>query len=122
MTLKAFTAALSDQFKRIGAPEIAPDGRFVVAPVSIPSPLENCLQTDLWLFSTDGSEARQLTFSANCTQPAISPDGRDLAFLSKRNGDVASQIYVLPLQGGEARRVTDLPVNVKEFAWFPDGG
>ncbi len=31
------------------------------------------------------------------------------------------QLFLLPLDGGEARRLTDLPRGVNDFAWSPDG-
>src|SRR6185503_10355191 len=33
----------------------------------------------------------------------------------------ATQVHVLPLDGGEARRLTDLPRGVEAFEWSPDG-
>jgi len=33
----------------------------------------------------------------------------------------AVQVHLLPLDGGEARRLTDLPRGVEAFAWSPDG-
>ncbi len=54
------------------------------------------------------------------TQPAFSPDGRTLAFLSDRQGG-APQLHVIALAGGEARCVSDLPAGVTEFAWHPSG-
>jgi Tol biopolymer transport system component len=51
----------------------------------------------------------------------FSPDGKRLAFVSKR-GDLPPQfLYVLPLEGGEAESVTSLPVGVENPKWFPDG-
>ena len=38
-----------------------------------------------------------------------------------RRAEAASQIYLLPLDGGEARRLTDLPRGVESFEWSPDG-
>ncbi len=48
-----------------------------------------------------------LTFSGRDRDPAASPDGRQLAFL--RGGDGPSQIWLLPVAGGEAEPITELP-------------
>ncbi|HET8839989.1 MAG TPA: S9 family peptidase, partial [Ktedonobacteraceae bacterium] len=63
---------------------------------------------------------RQLTADGyNSTLPRWSPDGRSLAFLSDRSG--LTQIYLLPLNGGEARQVSFLKAGVTDFGWRPDG-
>lgn len=55
------------------------------------------------------------------TSPRFSPDGRHLAFLSVRTEGERPQLYVIPLEGGEARRLTDYAAGVQEFAWHPSG-
>ncbi|MCL4832677.1 MAG: S9 family peptidase [Caldilineaceae bacterium] len=52
--------------------------------------------------------------------PAWSPDGSQLAFISDRAGK--PQIFLLPVDGGEARRLTELPNGVGSAPlWSPDG-
>lgn len=58
--------------------------------------------------------------SSSAFDPRFSPDGRHLAFRSDRTGGV--EVWVLPLAGGEARRVTDAAGAVVAFRWLPDGG
>lgn len=43
-----------------------------------------------------------------------------LAFVSKR-GEGQPQLFLLPVEGGEAQPVTRLPVGVQDPKWFPDG-
>jgi len=117
-----FSAERSWQIQRIGAPTISPDGATVIAPVTRFDLKENKGLTDLWLWSTDGKVERALTtHPANESSPLLSPDGTSLAFISQRNGDTAPQLYVLPLAGGEATRVTNVPTGVAQPKWFPDG-
>jgi Tol biopolymer transport system component len=53
---------------------------------------------------------------------AWSPDSRQIAFSAKREGDEASQIYVLDVAaGGEAVRVTSLSTGARAPPWSPDG-
>jgi len=123
-----FTAERSWQIQRIGAPTVSRDGRVVVAPVTRFAMDEDKGYTDLWIWDGNGggdgsgSGQRALTTDpANDTEPAISPDGRHLAFVSQRSGDKAPQLYVMPLAGGEARRLTDLATGVQSVKWFEDG-
>src|SRR4029079_16893158 len=68
------------------------------------------------------------TAPQSSNSPRWSPDGNAIAFLSARPapGDAASdtprtQVSLLPLGGGEPRRVTALPNGVTSFQWSPDG-
>jgi dipeptidyl aminopeptidase/acylaminoacyl peptidase len=106
---------------RVAEPAISPDGRLAVVPVTRYDIGDNKGLTDLWLQPTTGGAARQLTSgSSPDTQPAFSPDGRWIAFVSKRGKDEQTQIYVIAVDGGEALRVTNVPTGVSVPKWFPD--
>jgi dipeptidyl aminopeptidase/acylaminoacyl peptidase len=110
--------------KRIAAPAISPDGRWVVFSVTEPSYTDGDQVSDLWLVPVDGSaEPRRLT-NTKGGESGIdwSPDSRRIAFSARREGDDASQIYVLDLSGGgEAQRVTNLSTGASSPEWRPDG-
>jgi acylaminoacyl-peptidase len=109
----------------------------VVVTLTSVAPRFDGYRAALWAVPTDGGEARRLTIGArNDTHPRFSPDGRTLAFLSDRRTWVeeeparptdpaeredGTQVHLLPLDGGEARRLTDLPRGVDGFEWSPDG-
>ncbi len=108
--------------KRVGAPVLSPDGARAAYAVTAYEGDEMKANADLWLVDVASGASRRLTANkASDTSPAFSPDGRRLAFVSKRDGDAAAQLYVLPLDGGEAERLTDLPTAVSNPKWFPDG-
>ncbi len=112
------------RMRRVGAPEPAPDGSFIVVPVTEFDVEENRGVTRLFKLSLDGSDPEPLTSKdRTSTNPAISPDGRRLAFLGKAVGDddARSQLYLMPLGGGEAECLTDLPLGVLDARWLPDG-
>jgi dipeptidyl aminopeptidase/acylaminoacyl peptidase len=119
-------------------PRLSPDGRHVAFTVRRPSVGNDGYRDAIWSAPADGSApARQLTLGARSDRhPRFSPDGRSLAFISDRrllveeepnrprrarDREDCYQVHVLPLDGGEARRLTDLPRGVNAFEWSPDG-
>jgi len=72
--------------------------------------------------SLDGGES-PWTQGRHDSAPAISPDGRWVAFLRRGDGEGADgrpQLHVIPVDGGEAKRVTALPLGVENPVWAPD--
>jgi len=111
--------------ERVGAPVVSPDGLWAVYPVTVWSVEKNKSNADLWLVPADGgAPARRLTWNEESDgSPAWSPDGQSIAFVSKRGADKdkPAQLYLLPLAGGEAEPVTDLPISPSGAKWSPDG-
>src|SRR5579863_2968837 len=97
--------------KRVGAPTVSPDGKWVVFPVVEPAYDPDKEVSDLWITPADGSQApRRLTHTRAAEKGvAWSPDSRAIAFATRREGDEVEQIYILELAAaGEARRLTNL--------------
>ncbi|SED20412.1 Dipeptidyl aminopeptidase/acylaminoacyl peptidase [Amycolatopsis tolypomycina] len=71
----------------------------------------------------DGGGEAAWTHGPRDSAPAISPDGRWVAFLRAGEGtgaDGSPQLHVMPADGGEARRLTSLPLGAGEPVWAPD--
>ncbi len=51
----------------------------------------------------------------------FSPDGKYLSFTTSRGTDAKTQVWVMPVDGGEAQVATNSPTGVGGYAWSPDG-
>jgi dipeptidyl aminopeptidase/acylaminoacyl peptidase len=110
--------------KRVGAPAVSPDGRWVITSVTEPAYDEKEQASDLWLVPADGSaKPRRITFTkASEGDVTWAPDSHRIAFSTKREGDDAAQIYVLDVaNGGEAQRVTSSATGARGPQFRPDG-
>ncbi|MEE8456751.1 MAG: hypothetical protein V3S28_01755, partial [Acidimicrobiia bacterium] len=105
------------KLKRVGQPEHIPNSTSAVVPV-VTYDEENESQSVLYIVDRDGA-TRQLTSSErHASAPSPSPDGGHVAFLAK-SGDEKPQVHVMPLHGGEARCVTELPLGARYVTWVP---
>ena len=111
-----FTAERSWEIQRIGNPEVSPDGRHIVAPVSRTVMADDKLLTDLWLWSSDGSVQRPLTGDpASEATPRFSTDGQTLAFVAQRDDDKVPAAARQQLQQVRAEHpVLDKMVSMRE--------
>src|SRR5277367_1442760 len=104
---------------RVADPQISPDGQWIAYAVSTPDLEANRNAGNIWAVRTSGGDAVQLTSGGHDSSPVWSPDGKTLAFLSSRDGN--SQVYFLPMDGGEAREVTHLSTGADIVRFSPDG-
>lgn len=109
--------------KRTGPPVLSPDGKLAVFSLTEPDYDAAKQTSDLWVVRTDGSAPpRRLTATrAPESGVAFSPDSGSIAFTARREGDEAPQVYVLPLTGGEAWRLTNHAAGASSPRWSPDG-
>ncbi len=86
-------------------------------------------RTHLWLLDTTSTEAVQLTVDDGCEDslPAVSPDGRQVAYVCNRHGSQAElgrdEVRIVEAKAGAKPRVlltVDSP-NGQHLAWSPDG-
>jgi len=109
------------RYARIGSARLSPCGKHAVCDLTRHDLENDASTTSLWLIDLATGDARQLTREAGSdSSPAWSPDGRQVAFLSDRSG--AKQVFLLPVNGGEARQLTTLSQGVDgPPVWSPDG-
>ena len=110
--------------KRIGPPQVSPDGRWIVVQVAEPAYDENSQLSDLWLVDTSARNfTRRLTSTRRPETGVIwSPDSRRIVFSAQRDTDDVPQLYSLDLAaGGEAQRLTSLSGGARAPVFSHDG-
>jgi dipeptidyl aminopeptidase/acylaminoacyl peptidase len=108
------------QLKRIGDPQLSPDGKLVAFTVQSVDVAANKKPVQVWIVPLEGGAPRQITFDGEANQrPRWSPDSKRIAYLSDRGG--SSQIWMMDADGGNARQVTHLPTEADGHLFSPDG-
>ena len=96
------------RMRSVGDPQRSPDGAWVAYTVSHVDSAKDRHDSDIYKTSWDGATTIRLTWSDESeSSPRWSPDGRQLAFLSSRQGAKGSQIWLLNNAGGEAERIRE---------------
>jgi len=113
------------KFVWVADPQISPDGSQVVFVRVTADEKKDQYETGIWVAKTDGSEPpRKLTGGSRDNSPRWSADGRKLAFVRSVEKDgrpQPAQLFVLAMDGGEARAVTEIPRGAGNPQWSPDG-
>ena len=106
----------------VSDPQLHPDARRVAFVVTMLSEARDEYLSTIWVVDVNGGDARPFTRGPRRdTAPRWSPDGRWLAFVSEREKKGKGQLHVMPADGGEPVRLTDLRPGVTSPAWSPDG-
>ena len=115
------------EWKSAFNPKISPDGKRVVYEVQKTNWEENAFERNLWIVEIASGEAHALTSAKkSSTNAAWSRDGKWIAFLSDRPGQIKDtpegkkQLYVISTDGGEAQQLTKTENDVNAFDWAPD--
>ncbi|SNR44967.1 S9 family peptidase [Halorubrum vacuolatum] len=120
--MQPVTAADYHEIAKPADPRLSPDGE-QVAFLRKQALDDERTESTVYLVDCDGSRPpRRLTLAEGVdAEPRWSPSGDRLAFTSTRGEDDRSQLWILPIDGGEARRVTNVVGGVSDIAWSPDG-
>ncbi|GLW94172.1 S9 family peptidase [Actinokineospora globicatena] len=101
-----------------GAPALR--GDLLLVGLAAPDLPTNSYAGGLYRVGLAGGEVREFTRGHRDSAPEISPDGTQVAFLRSAKAGEPPQLHVIPVDGGEARRLTDLPLGAGAPVWAPD--
>jgi dipeptidyl aminopeptidase/acylaminoacyl peptidase len=113
------------KFTWVADPQISPDGATIAFVRVTVNEKENRYETSVFAVpSAGGAASRRLTSGIRDTTPRWSPDGRRIAFVRSTEKDgkaQPAQIYLLQMDGGEARAITEISSGAGNPVWSPDG-
>lgn len=133
--LRSITIEDLYKFQFVSQPRISPDGQRVAFVLTTIDERKHEYRSSIWMVPAEGGEPQRLTAGpANAHTPVWSPDGRWLAFVSDREGDLSGksekdakklgkgkqQIWLLPTSGGEAHQLTFMQHGAVYPVWSPD--
>ncbi len=102
--------------KRVGDPQVSPDGKWVAYTVGVVDKAANKTLTQIYMMGIDGSNQKPVTNgTASSSSPRWSPDGKWLAFTT------GGQIWTIKPDGSDRKQVTKLSSGAGQPVWSPDG-
>lgn len=106
-------------FRQIGQYNFSPNGKWIAYVVTVRDKDKNSSNSDIWMVSSqEGTPIRLTNHEKGDSNPAWSPDGKYLAFLSSR--EERNQIWLFNMLGGEPYQLTKMGNGVSSFIWSPD--
>jgi Tol biopolymer transport system component len=117
---RPFDANALMELKRIGDPQISPDGQTVAFQVQSVDVEANRKPVQVWTVPLNGGAPLQITHDGEANQrPRWSPESKRVAFVSDRGG--SSQIWLMDPDGGNARQITNVSTEADGVTFSPDG-
>ncbi|MEM9738872.1 MAG: prolyl oligopeptidase family serine peptidase, partial [Pseudomonadota bacterium] len=112
--------------RHAGAVVVSPDGETVAYTVSVPRDIaagdeDGAADTHLWVIRGEGDPVQFIGGQGRLSGLQFAPDGSALHFRERRDGDNATALYALPLDGGEAGKVFEFESGLGDYAISPDG-
>ena len=104
---------------------ISPDGRNTAYTLVVPrDPFagdDGPSYVELHVLGPDGTSRPFVTGKVNVSSIQWTPDGREIAYIAKRGDDKHASLYVLPIDGGESRRLLAHDASINHVRFRPDG-
>lgn len=121
---KTFQVSDTEKLVSVSDPQISRDDKSIVVVVGRTNMKEDGTDSEVVLIDIASGAQRVMTSGhKHASSPRWSPDGDRLAFVAAagEGKDATPQVFVLRMDGGDAKKITDAPDGVEQFAWRPDG-
>ncbi|MEZ4521017.1 MAG: hypothetical protein R3A46_05165 [Thermomicrobiales bacterium] len=112
------------ELKIVDEPCVDPAGVRVAFTVTALDREADEYRSQIWIWDSRGGGLIRLTSGEHRdSRPQWSPDGSQIAFISKREDadDARPQIHLISVHGGEPEQLTRVEFGVDAFEWSPDG-
>jgi len=121
---RPFTFEDMMKLKRVGDPQVSPDGKWVifsVVDVDLPA---NTKTPHVWIVPTAGGQEKEIIAEQDADRPRWAPDGKQVAFLSSKDG--GSQVWIADFDASSGsitavHKLTDIATEASGELWSPDG-
>ena len=112
------------KLKRVGDPQVSPDGKWVIFSVVDVDLAANTKTPHIWIVPTAGGQEKEIIGDQDADRPRWAPDGKRFAFLSTKEG--GSQVWIAEFDGAAGTvtdkwRETGIATEAGEELWSPDG-
>lgn len=114
------------RLEMVSSAAISPDGTTIAYTLSVPrNPFEHDngpAFSELYVVDAKGGTPRgYVTGEVSVGKLSFTPDGRHIAFTTKRDGDDHTSLYTIPVDGGEARKLLAFGSSISGYSFAPDG-
>ncbi len=112
------------KLKRVGDPQVSPDGKWVIFSVVDVSLEANTKTPHIWIVPTAGGQEREIIADQDADRPRWAPDGKRFAFISTKEG--GSQVWSADFDGTAGtvtavHKLTSIATEAGGELWSPDG-